>query len=202
MTNTHTFAVSTVLICPLTDAQPVLTVLLSEVAVDWLKHAFITKFNHIRPSVYQRYTDVLCRDLGVQVVHHDRSRMPSTSGLDSPATPGLDGTPRRRKASMRKHQYVDQSPVVARRLGFASLPLAILAVLIGTQSVSMIIANYERSSPPQYPSFGSSKVGLSVTEWGWEGLVEWLNEWDWREVVESISRVGPWAVLGLVAWLW
>ena len=31
--------------------------------VDWLKHAFITKFNHIRPSVYERYIDVLCRDL-------------------------------------------------------------------------------------------------------------------------------------------
>ena len=35
----------------------------SETLVDWLKHAFITKFNHIRPSVYERYTDVLCRDL-------------------------------------------------------------------------------------------------------------------------------------------
>ena len=35
----------------------------SEMLVDWLKHAFITKFNHIRPSVYQRYIDVLCRDL-------------------------------------------------------------------------------------------------------------------------------------------
>ena len=42
---------------------PVLTVILSEMLVDWLKHAFITKFNHIRPSVYERYTDVLCRDL-------------------------------------------------------------------------------------------------------------------------------------------
>lgn len=31
--------------------------------MDWLKHAFITKFNHIRPSVYERYIDVLCRDL-------------------------------------------------------------------------------------------------------------------------------------------
>lgn len=40
-----------------------LTVLVSEMLVDWLKHAFITKFNHIRPSVYERYTDVLCRDL-------------------------------------------------------------------------------------------------------------------------------------------
>lgn len=43
--------------------QPVLTVLCSEMLVDWLKHAFITKFNHIRPSVYERYTDVLCLDL-------------------------------------------------------------------------------------------------------------------------------------------
>lgn len=40
-----------------------MTVLFSELIVDWLKHAFITKFNHIRPSVYERYTDVLCRDL-------------------------------------------------------------------------------------------------------------------------------------------
>lgn len=37
--------------------------MLSEMLVDWLKHAFITKFNHIRPSVYERYKDVLCRDL-------------------------------------------------------------------------------------------------------------------------------------------
>lgn len=40
-----------------------MTILLSEIIVDWLKHAFITKFNHIRPSVYERYIDVLCRDL-------------------------------------------------------------------------------------------------------------------------------------------
>ena len=37
--------------------------MISEMLVDWLKHAFISKFNHIRPSVYERYTDVLCRDL-------------------------------------------------------------------------------------------------------------------------------------------
>jgi hypothetical protein len=37
--------------------------MVSEMLVDWLKHAFITKFNHIRPSVYERFTDVLCRDL-------------------------------------------------------------------------------------------------------------------------------------------
>jgi hypothetical protein len=42
---------------------PVIVVMLSEVLVDWLKHAFITKFNHIRPSVYGRYIDILCKDL-------------------------------------------------------------------------------------------------------------------------------------------
>ncbi|KAG6902103.1 hypothetical protein C0995_004283 [Termitomyces sp. Mi166 len=46
-----------------TISYPVLTVMTSEMVVDWLKHAFITKFNHIRPSVYERYADVLCRDL-------------------------------------------------------------------------------------------------------------------------------------------
>lgn len=54
--------------CPLTVSslsfsKPVLTVMVSEMLVDWLKHAFITKFNHIRPSVYERYADVLCQDL-------------------------------------------------------------------------------------------------------------------------------------------
>lgn len=31
--------------------------------VDWLKHAFITKFNHIRASVYGRFADVLAKDV-------------------------------------------------------------------------------------------------------------------------------------------
>jgi predicted metal-dependent phosphoesterase TrpH len=45
----------------------------SEMAVDWLKHAFITKFNHIRASVYDRYLDVLCKDAGglVNLAHRE-----------------------------------------------------------------------------------------------------------------------------------
>ncbi|KAF8585992.1 DUF747-domain-containing protein [Ramaria rubella] len=92
--------------------SPVVTVLVSEIMVDWLKHAFITKFNHIRPSVYERYTDVLCRDLA------------------SGSAVGRRGA--------RKHSYVDQSPLVARRLGFASLPMAVLAVIIGSQCLTLI----------------------------------------------------------------
>ncbi|KAJ3088408.1 hypothetical protein HK102_008824 [Quaeritorhiza haematococci] len=42
---------------------PVIVVLGTEVIVDWLKHAFITKFNQIRVDVYGRFGDSLCRDL-------------------------------------------------------------------------------------------------------------------------------------------
>lgn len=35
----------------------------SEVFVDWIKHAFITKFNAISPDVYQKYRAILSRDL-------------------------------------------------------------------------------------------------------------------------------------------
>ena len=44
---------------------PVVMVIASELIVDWLKHAFITKFNQIRPSIYGKYVDVLCKDLVV-----------------------------------------------------------------------------------------------------------------------------------------
>lgn len=43
----------------------VLSVILSEVFVDCVKHAFITKFNDISPDVYRRYRQVLCEDMTV-----------------------------------------------------------------------------------------------------------------------------------------
>lgn len=43
--------------------SPAVLVLVCEVLVDWVKHAFVTKFNHIRPSVYGRYLDLLCKDI-------------------------------------------------------------------------------------------------------------------------------------------
>lgn len=41
----------------------VLAVLLSECGVDALKHAFITKFNGIKPEIYQRFANILSREL-------------------------------------------------------------------------------------------------------------------------------------------
>lgn len=191
--------------------QPVATVLLSELAVDWLKHAFITKFNHIRPSVYERYTDVLCRDLGVSSSSSFHSPSPSSSSNRPPSDRSGNGTEkdgrrgvRTRKTSMRKHPYVDQSPIVARRLGLAALPLAILAVLIGSQSIGMLVANHgtghERVMSSSYSSSGAGGAmgdsdGAVVYAYAY-ALQIWLDWLAW------ISRVGPWVVLGLVAWLW
>ncbi|KAG8936290.1 hypothetical protein FRC02_003227 [Tulasnella sp. 418] len=132
---------------------PVLTVLASELAVDWLKHAFITKFNHIRPSVYERYIDILCRDLTTETWVGKR-RM------------------------FRKHTYVDQSPVVARRLGLASLPLATLAVIISLQSLSLVIETHFSQSF----SFDPSQFDL-----------EYLLSTDW-------VQTGKWIALGFLLW--
>ncbi|GAA6040433.1 hypothetical protein JCM8097_004547 [Rhodosporidiobolus ruineniae] len=87
--------------------SPAVVVLVSECFVDWLKHAFITKFNHIRPGVYGRYVDVLCKDL---VAGKRDSEQP----------------------------FVDQSPSVARRLGFAALPLGCLVVRVISQAFEML----------------------------------------------------------------
>ena len=38
-------------------------VLIAEVLVDWTKHAFISKFNRIDASVYEKYLVILSRDL-------------------------------------------------------------------------------------------------------------------------------------------
>jgi len=59
----HTNSLTTPLKLPWMDlCMPFVMVLGSELLVDWCKHAFVTKFNHIRPSIYERFMDVLCLD--------------------------------------------------------------------------------------------------------------------------------------------
>ncbi|KAL4242771.1 TAPT1 family protein [Abortiporus biennis] len=135
-----------------TISYPVLSVMISEMLVDWLKHAFITKFNHIRPSVYERYTDVLCRD------------------LSTGSTVGRRGA--------RKHTYVDQSPVVARRLGFASLPLAVLAILIGSQSINLLISMHTADDAVPWYSWNLNDMSgndvINIVKWGALGFLFWF----------------------------
>ena len=152
----------------------------SELVVDWLKHAFITKFNHIRPSVYERYIDVLCRDLAASsFVSKRRSvRKVSSTGnkhvlIFSNASP------------LWQHTYVDQSPVVARRLGLAALPLAVLAVLVGSQSLILLISTH--FPLVETPTFESFMDGIM------SGRL--LSE-------VAFIRAAKWAALVFLTWIW
>ncbi|KAL8849850.1 MAG: hypothetical protein Q9221_005188 [Calogaya cf. arnoldii] len=42
--------------------QPMLLVFLTEMVVDNIKHAFITKFNNTKPAIYGRFHDILAKD--------------------------------------------------------------------------------------------------------------------------------------------
>lgn len=41
---------------------PFILVLGTEMLVDWLKHAYITKFNNVKPNIYGRFLDILAKD--------------------------------------------------------------------------------------------------------------------------------------------
>ena len=66
-----------------------------------------------------------------------------------------------------QHSYVDQSPLVARRLGFASVPLAVLAILIGSQSVNLLISMHTDDSTPWTwnPSQLSNEDLINIAKW-------------------------------------
>jgi hypothetical protein len=42
--------------------SPFILVIGSEMIVDWVKHAYINKFNNIKPTFYGRILDILCKD--------------------------------------------------------------------------------------------------------------------------------------------
>ncbi|KAK1920829.1 eukaryotic membrane protein family-domain-containing protein [Papiliotrema laurentii] len=120
--------------------SPVLIVILSEMLVDWLKHAFIAKFNHVRASVYDRFTDVLAKDV-----------------LVAGSSPSGGQDVRRRHPIL-----LDQSPLVARRLGFASIPLACLVLRVGVQALGMLTTSSHEHD--------ESHFGLQG--WAW-GTIKW-----------------------------
>jgi hypothetical protein len=41
---------------------PFFVVIGSEMIVDWIKHAYVNKFNNIKPTFYARILDILCKD--------------------------------------------------------------------------------------------------------------------------------------------
>ncbi|KAH6931188.1 hypothetical protein HPB50_022722 [Hyalomma asiaticum] len=82
-------------------------VLAAEVLVDWVKHAFVTRFNAISWQVYQEYLASLAYDLASSKLHTGRSS--AGHFLQAPS---------------------DHGDLVSRRLGFTPLPLAALVLRV------------------------------------------------------------------------
>ena len=87
----------------------IVTVLGSEMIVDWLKHCFVIKFNHLEPSLYRKYLSIFASDVLTQRLNPVLKRYFYLLYL---AYLFL-------KASMDSH-------AIARRVGFVPLPLACL----------------------------------------------------------------------------
>lgn len=70
---------------------------------------------------------------------------------------------------------MDQSPLVARRLGFASQPLAVLAVLIGTQSIVLFISMHADESSPWLRPWEAYTPDdwINVAKWGALAVLFW-----------------------------
>ncbi|KAI9102457.1 eukaryotic membrane protein family-domain-containing protein [Phlyctochytrium arcticum] len=151
-----------------TLATPLVVVFGTEVLVDWLKHAFISKFNHIKPAVYGRFRDSLCRDLT------DMRSASSGSGSDVPQ----DREPKKRWI------FSDQSPAVARRIGFVSIPLACLVIRVTIQTTEVLV-NLRDSleDPPLNPIIIPTirDIGkLFLDAWNPRVLPDWTEWVTWR----------------------
>ncbi|GAV50861.1 hypothetical protein ZYGR_0AD00440 [Zygosaccharomyces rouxii] len=56
---------------------PMVNVIGSELVVDWVKHAYITKFNRIRPKIYDKFLLIVCKDHSTSLLKfRDRLGLP------------------------------------------------------------------------------------------------------------------------------
>ncbi|EJT47039.1 hypothetical protein A1Q1_04282 [Trichosporon asahii var. asahii CBS 2479] len=111
-----------------------------------LSHAFIAKFNHVRATVYGRFTDILAKDVL------------------------LAGTYKTEGRNKKK------SPLVSRRLGIANIPLAVLVVRIGAQIFGMLTSSGhavdgEALSSGLFWTALKWVIGILVTATAWGCLV-------------------------------
>lgn len=96
---------------------PLVLIMGSEVLVDWLKHAFVTKFNAMEPArLYTSFGDKLATEI-VSDTNHNRQ-------LGESVSPGGSYTAR---------QLVDHAPALSKRIGFSVLPLACLIIRVAFQ---------------------------------------------------------------------
>lgn len=119
--------------------MPMVLVMISEIVVDWIKHAFIIKFNHIRPSIYDRFTDILAQDSyrNMQCILENASFKKDSQNSKCDTTP------------------------LARRLGISLLPYACVFVNAMLQTYSMFASLTSRTIttlPTSSTTFDSSKI--------------------------------------------
>jgi hypothetical protein len=62
--------------------SPFVVVIGSEMIVDWVKHAYINKFNNIKPTFYSKILDILCKDYYTNV-------SPAPASASAPSCPLL-----------------------------------------------------------------------------------------------------------------
>ena len=89
---------------------PMFMVMGTEIVVDWIKHAFIIKFNGMSPKVYQKYKESLGRDM---------------LGINA-------------RQDAKPNSGADRSPLVGKRVGFVALPLACLVIRISIQMLEIL----------------------------------------------------------------
>ena len=172
--------------------SPALTVLVSECFVDWLKHAFITKFNHIRPGVYGRYIDVLCKDLIKGQSGGGSVSLPSSLPLLQVELIEFFLY----HETKNSQEIVDQSPSVSRRLGFAALPLSCLVIRVFSQAFEILgdETGMDECLMPSSSSTSNSPfvVGLRKRE-GVKDVWEVIGKW--AGIVGVVLLVWIWCVL-------
>jgi hypothetical protein len=114
--------------------SPFIVVIGSEMVVDWIKHAYINKFNNIKPTFYGRILDILCKDYYTNV---------SQPSLYPPAIADF------------RQAFV--TPSLTRRLGLPLLPLSCLFIRASVQIYNMFLATHLPTPLPP-----SSQTSLSV----------------------------------------
>lgn len=107
-----------------------LAIFLSEIIVDWIKHAFVTKFNRISPNAYQQFSAVICRDI-VQVRKNAAIRSIGGSGVAKRI--GFVSLPLGALVVRMAAARVLQSPIV-----FSVLVFAIMAMLKLIVSIALL----------------------------------------------------------------
>ena len=125
---------------------PAIIVMITEVLVDWIKHSFVGKFNGLKPNVYHQFRHSLYRDL---------------LGFKSHG-----------KKLIRTGNNSSRTPVVSRRMGFVSLPLACLVIhtMIHTMSnielmPSTLVNENIEDMNQQQDELGSWKLPLELHKW-------------------------------------